>query len=310
MKENVQIPAYRKFKSYYPTILVRVNGKKLKKTAAPSVKTHMESIIGCAVLDTLTDMEVYELLVCSGLQIRLLRTIQEVHECLFAGICHTVVVNKSVFTAHRMLPKAHLWEFTSPSIIIAYSRRADGSIETDLHALPDDAHKYTYRFDPGSVHQTVQDALQKGANRRKELVQSVFLPECRPGITDETNSASDTLSRYGPLKYRFSTRSVALDENQKKLMNPKLWKLLELLDEYKLFGASPMQIEHFLWENSPIERSRKKDIQSYICKLRSILEQGRNGSWSIVFDEDAYFLVQEGGLSSDSNAPPFKLAEN
>lgn len=256
-----------------------------------SVNHNMKPLIGCVVLNTKTDMEVYELLACSGQEIRLLKTIEDIHNSLIAGICDIVVVNRRVFDTRRFSPKRHLWSFTSPSIIITYLRDKHGSLELQLYSVPDDVHLYKLRKDPELVYKTLQDALARGAQRRADLVDSHFVPGDEFGTIVEHGFTDAPESIYGSIKKRSSTKSVSLNETQRKMMNQKLWKLLELLDEHRHFGASPMQIEHFLWQNKYSERDRKKDIQSYISKLRTILNTDANNTWQIVFNDKSYYLI-------------------
>lgn len=237
--------------------------------------------IGCTVLDKSIDTEAVLLLRAAGLKPLILTSFQDIHDVALAGTCDCIVVNTAVFHKYKIQPKRHLWQSKSPVIIIGYTHHAKKHLTTQLYALPKEVHLFLGQKNPEDLYEFVNKAFLIGYEAKKNN------PEMPNEITEEIE---ESLKKNTVSKLEDSI--PVLKSEQKKLMTPKLWKLLFLLQEQILLGASPMHIEYELWNHTYISRNRAKDIQSYISKLRTILKANTEKPYTIQFLERRYYLVK------------------
>lgn len=188
------------------------------------------------------------------------KSLSRMHFLLSSRRFDAIIINKKIMLDHGVSSIRHLWEFHSRLCIIMYSL-TDGLIQLESQSLPVKISGKEEKI------KTIESALQ-AINDKTE--------KNNPGETRQSES-------------RMAKQSVTLAYDFPIQLHKKIRLILEVLLNAGTDGVRTDTISYAAWGNKI--RDRKKDIQIYISRLRSILGTAYSGQYQIILVQDRYILI-------------------
>jgi hypothetical protein len=183
-------------------------------------------------------------------------SICRMHDLLEGHGFDAVIIERGKLERHCVQPMKHLWESLSSIIIVYYSITETGFITAECASIPPSELSCPIRVDRGDVERIVVAALKGKAIEQAEPAPTEFPP----------------------------AGSVRPELHQ------KMEKLLDLLLEAGSTGIAPAVLAEAILNHRG--DTWKKDIQSYVSKLRSVLARQYSGQYSLTLRNTRYTLIK------------------
>ncbi len=216
------------------------------------------------------EREIYRSLLESDFTVRRVFGISSLHRTLFSQSFDAIVVSQEFMALRRISPSFHLKMGKSPVSIVAWGFLTDGSKAAEAFCALD--------LSPGS-----DEYLEK--ERLHERI-------CR-AIEAQVEETSDTSPAYGR-NGLIAVQGLPIPD---LAIHRKMRLILDAIARTGDEGIGPDDLTRETW--GPNSESRRKDLHSYISKLRKALLGVCGSRYRIVFRDRRYRL-----LDAKAKKPP------
>ncbi len=230
------------------------------------------------------EREIYRSLSDSDFTVRRVFGISSLHRTLVSQSVDAIVVSQEFMAQRRISPSNHLQTAKSPVSIVAWGYLPDGSLTAEAFSardIPPDTGEYLERE---RFHRRICRAVEGRA--------------CR-----QTAEVSDIGSEYAH-DGRIVPRESPIPDLD---VHRKMRLILDAIARTGDAGIGPDALAGETW--GPGVKDRRKDLHSYICKLRKALAGAFEGRYRIVFRDRRYRLLDTGeGSPGTAEKPPGRQA--
>jgi hypothetical protein len=196
-------------------------------------------------------------LVCAGFMVHVIRDLSSLHDVLSSRTFAGVLVPREKIEAHCIDPEKHLSFGHSDSILIDWSIGANDRLLFGLHQ------------GKGKNNAPIRTMLEKALEGMKITGSHAV----NPAETDSCTFSGQT----------FPLHRIAS-------LNKKTGMIFREIAAAGSAGIDIPSMQAKIWGTQG--KSRKKDIEIYISKIRKFLSGEEDESWTIVYNDGRYFLVK------------------
>ena len=240
-----------------------------------SVKKGMKTTVLLFKGDPEKDLVLIESLNRRGIKITQAKSLSRMHILLASRNFDAILVNQDTIDLYGLSPSRHLWEYRSPLCIIPFSVSADGKIKTSVFSLPE----------------TVSAAHQKPEKKSNlESILAAFDIEIAVSLPSPEKDIRDDMLHPN-----------TIINGLKALLHKKLHRILVSLVNAGSRGILIDTLTNEIWGQNA--RSRKKDIQIYMSKLRAVLADLYGTQYRIILENNLYMLVDEFNRPASATLP-------
>ncbi len=214
---------------------------------------------------------VFHALFRSGIRVKRVKSLSKLHLHAATGAFDAILVERAITERYHVKVSRHQWESRTPMAIITWSADESGSIEIACYARP------------ASVTGMKRAERNENAKTRIRDALSAIHAENLPGNGDllPLDNSANAVFESGP--------AIILPPLPEGVtLHKKAQILLDIVRESGDRGADTLRIAETLWPGEGL--TRKRDIQSYVARLRGTLDRAFPGSYRIVRLKDRYIL--------------------
>lgn len=194
------------------------------------------------------------------------RSMEAMHTLFTEQQVSAAVIPRSVACGYHIRVQTHLAEAKSPIAIICWEEREDGCIATRVF----------------SARENCPDRALHRENRQQAEKAALLVRSAGTNRNTRAQEAQETAGIYH--------ESIQLPDIPG--MHRKMRTILDTIAASGNSGASPEYIVRKIWPES--EKDRIRDLQSYISKLRKILERDSRLPVRISYKNRLYRLTMHG----------------
>jgi hypothetical protein len=207
----------------------------------------------------------------SGIRVKRVKSLSKLHLHAATGAFDAILVERAITERYHVKVSRHQWESRSPMAIVTWSTDESGSVEIVCHARPASVTGRKRAERNENAMTRIRDAL---SSIKEETRRVDGMPT--PTVKDAQNGHA-------------SAASVSLPPLPEGItLHKKAQTLLDIVRESGDQGADTARIAETLWPGEGL--GRKRDIQSYMARLRGTLDRAFPGSYRIVRQKDRYIL--------------------
>lgn len=212
------------------------------------------------------EREIYRSLLDSDFTVRRVFGISNLHRTLVSQSVDAIVVSQEFMALRRISPSSHLTTAKSPVLIVAWSYLPDGSLFAEAFSaldIPPDSGEYPERV---LLQERIRRAIEGG-------------PCSPPGEVLDPEAI-----------YAHGGQNAAHGSPiQDLVLHRKMRIILNAIALTGDGGIMPDALVREAW--GPGGKNRRKDLHSYISKLRKVLAGTDEGRYRIVFRDRRYRLL-------------------
>ena len=208
----------------------------------------------------------------ANIGVKRVRDLSELHINAASGLFDAVLVSETTLADYHLDPLRHQQHNDSMVAIMTWGRASNNRLKVTI---------YPALAPCGTLEEQayLEEKLNFVRNRIERLypasesARDNLVPYASPDETGENDGA-----------YEIPAFPPALEAR----LHRKVRQIIALLGTAGKSGISVAQINDAVWRNT--DRNRKRDIQIYISRIRSLLEEAFPDRYRITFEKKRYFL--------------------
>lgn len=199
------------------------------------------------------------------------QSLSRLHILIACRTFDAIIINQDYLNLHRMSPYRHLWQSRSPLCIISYTIKNNGKIELQFARLSQYSTEIPDKPDREIILNRIAEILESG-----------------------NILTNDTLEKPISGQNLVNDQKILLPDNLQDVLHKKIKLVLSSLINAGNAGIPSENLTYEVWGST--QKNKKKDIQIYISKLRSILKKTHDKKYQISLNNGRYILSETGTL--------------
>jgi hypothetical protein len=232
------------------------------------------------------DCIIYEALKSANVQVCRIQNLSKLHTTLESRSFDAILVSNDIIELYKIPPARHLWEHRSRHTIMVWEINEDGLIICKSYSIPVEISGYPQIEGHNGRIAQIQSILTKInilTEKKKTEQQTALNPESISQFDDAHNHAKSLILQNIPNKPRYLPVFPAGTDIH---LHKKMETILKILVDAGFLGITIPEICEKVWGKKT--KDRKKDIQIYISKLRTILAAAFPNRYSISLNQGKY----------------------
>lgn len=201
------------------------------------------------------------------------KNLSRMHILLSCRHFDAVIVNKATLNAYGIIPNRHLGDAETSLCIIHYVVSENKTLKTELCCISEEKTGDSVKTDKTHLREIIKAALE-----------SVIIYD-KKGIR-----AVDSLAEIAE-----NEKYCVFPENFEKSLHKKMRLVFRGILDSGRKGIQTNTITHLVW--GPLSSDKRKDIQIYISRLRTILDKQYDKKFIIKFQNNRYTLLDRTKIS-------------
>lgn len=199
------------------------------------------------------------------------QSLSRLHMLIACRTYDAIIINQQYLNLHGMTPYRHLWQSCSIHCIISYTIQNNGNIELQFTRLSQKSTEIPDKPDREIILNRIAEILESG---------NTLTMDTHEKIIHGQNLANE--------------QKILLPDNLQDSLHKKIKLVLSSLINAGNAGIPPENLTYEVWGST--KKNKKKDIQIYISKLRSVLKRTPDKKYQISLNNGRYILSETGTL--------------
>lgn len=225
------------------------------------------------------DLRISASLEASEIKTTRVQSLSRLHMLIACRTFDAIIIHEHYLKLHGMSPYRHLWQSGSPLCIISYTIQNNGKIELQFARLSQKITEIPDKSDREIILNRIAEILESG-----------------------NTFTNDTPEKPINMQNLVNDQKILLPDNLQNVLHKKIKLVLSSLINAGNAGIPPENLTYEVWGST--QKNKKKDIQIYISKLRTLLKKSYDQKYQISLNNGRYILSESNTLLNHKKAVP------